>query len=315
MNKKLLLLSAALFTITSTTAQGTLTLQMDQAAKDVSPTLYGLMTEEINFSYEGGLYAQLVRNPSFKDDRNGHRPNPWTPWKSGGPEYWTLTDTLAAKMNIDTQDGINLANQQSLCLKTDGKAGIMNEGYWGFPVRPAALYQGALFIKPDDHQTGSQVNISLVSPDGMTVYATTSIQITDKSWKKYSFTLQTDKKVETTKNARLEIVPQKAGSYHLCRVTLFPETFNNRPNGLRPDLMKMMKAMNPTFLRFPGGNYLEGNDFRNRFDWKRTVGNPDERPGHQSPWGYPSTDGMGLLEFLEWAEDIGAEPLLAVFAG
>jgi alpha-L-arabinofuranosidase len=79
--------------------------------------------------------------------------------------------------------------------------------------------------------------------------------------------------------------------------------------------MEMMVEMNPKFLRFPGGNYLEGNNFANRFDWKQTIGNPDERPGHQSPWGYRSTDGLGLLEFLQWAEDIGGEPVVGVFAG
>jgi len=73
--------------------------------------------------------------------------------------------------------------------------------------------------------------------------------------------------------------------------------------------------MQPKFVRFPGGNYLEGNNFANRFDWKQTIGNPDERPGHQSPWGYRSTDGLGLLEFCQWAEDTGGEPVVGVFAG
>lgn len=76
-----------------------------------------------------------------------------------------------------------------------------------------------------------------------------------------------------------------------------------------------MAEMHPKFLRFPGGNYVEGNKFAERFNWKTTVGDPDYRQGHQSPWGYWSTDGMGLIEFMEWAEDVGAEPLLAVFAG
>ena len=83
----------------------------------------------------------------------------------------------------------------------------------------------------------------------------------------------------------------------------------------RVDLMEMMAEMRPKFVRFPGGNYLEGNNFANRFDWKRTIGNPDERPGHQSPWGYRSTDGLGLLEFCQWAEDTGGEPVVGVFAG
>ena len=40
-----------------------------------------------------------------------------------------------------------------------------------------------------------------------------------------------------------------------------------------------------------------------------------QRPGHRSPWGYWSTDGFGLLEFLDWCEDLHMEPVLAVFAG
>ena len=75
-----------------------LTLQLDKAQKAVSPTLYGIMTEEINYSYEGGLYAQLLRDPSFREDANGKRRNPWTPWHSGGPKYWLATDTLASQL-------------------------------------------------------------------------------------------------------------------------------------------------------------------------------------------------------------------------
>ncbi|HXS68894.1 MAG TPA: alpha-L-arabinofuranosidase C-terminal domain-containing protein, partial [Candidatus Polarisedimenticolia bacterium] len=73
--------------------------------------------------------------------------------------------------------------------------------------------------------------------------------------------------------------------------------------------------LNPKFLRFPGGNYLEGDTVETRFDWKKTIGPIDQRIGHPSPWGYRSTDGMGLMEFLRWCEDMNAEPVLAVYAG
>jgi alpha-N-arabinofuranosidase len=79
--------------------------------------------------------------------------------------------------------------------------------------------------------------------------------------------------------------------------------------------MEKMAAMKPAFLRFPGGNYVEGNHIAERFDWKKTVGNPADRPSHLSPWGYPSSDGFGLLEFLEWCEDLHMQPVLAVYAG
>jgi alpha-L-arabinofuranosidase len=79
--------------------------------------------------------------------------------------------------------------------------------------------------------------------------------------------------------------------------------------------MELLANMKPKFLRFPGGNYLEGNAFNQRFNWKETIGPVEQRPGHPSPWGYWSTDGMGLLEFAEWCEDLDMEPLLGVFAG
>jgi alpha-N-arabinofuranosidase len=84
---------------------------------------------------------------------------------------------------------------------------------------------------------------------------------------------------------------------------------------LRKDLMQMLVDLNPKFLRFPGGNYVEGDTIETRFDWKKTVGPLEERHGHQCPWGYRSSDGLGLLEFLEWCEDMRAEPVLAVYAG
>ena len=79
--------------------------------------------------------------------------------------------------------------------------------------------------------------------------------------------------------------------------------------------MEKLAAMHPQFLRFPGGNYLEGNTIAQRFDWKKTIGPLVDRPGHESPWGYWSTDGFGLLEFLEWCEDLKMRPVLAVYAG
>jgi alpha-N-arabinofuranosidase len=80
--------------------------------------------------------------------------------------------------------------------------------------------------------------------------------------------------------------------------------------------MKLLADMRPAFLRFPGGNYLEGRTIATRFDWKKTIGDITLRPGHMDDaWKYWSSDGMGLLEFLNWCEDLHMQPLLAVYAG
>ena len=328
--KKLLVIIAMLSTNAMMLHAQQLTLRLDKASTEVSPMLYGLMTEEINYSYEGGLYTQLVPNPSFADmfnprgGRRGGRPNPNAPRYTVRPDRWQLSDTVQVQVRQNRQGGINNANPTSLVAHFDAAGlALVSEGYWGFPIRKNTTFQGSLYVKqpaaPNDGSAApaplKSLTIALKSADGSTTYAETKVSGFTGEWKKMNYQLTTSATQADTKDARLFFIADEAGSIELTRVTLFAPSFKNRPNGLRTDLMEMMVEMNPKFLRFPGGNYLEGNNFANRFDWKQTIGNPDERPGHQSPWGYRSTDGLGLLEFLQWAEDIGGEPVVGVFAG
>src|SRR5450755_4167197 len=45
-----------------------ITINADQVKGRSSPILYGLMTEEINYSYDGGLYGELLANRAFQDN-------------------------------------------------------------------------------------------------------------------------------------------------------------------------------------------------------------------------------------------------------
>jgi alpha-N-arabinofuranosidase len=119
----------------------------------------------------------------------------------------------------------------------------------------------------------------------------------------------------STANNQIVVSVDHPGTVWLQLLSVFPPTYKDRANGNRVDLMEMMAAMHPQFLRFPGGNYLEGDFIKERFDWKKTIGPLVDRPGHRSPWNYHSSDGLGLLEFLEWCEDLNMQPVLAVYAG
>ena len=76
-----------------------------------------------------------------------------------------------------------------------------------------------------------------------------------------------------------------------------------------------LRDKKPAFLRFPGGNYLEGRTLAVSAFGECQIHDISQRPGKMVSWNYRSTDGMGLLEFLEWCEDLKMQPLLAVFAG
>ena len=157
--------------------------------------------------------------------------------------------------------------------------------------------------------------VSIELADGKTIYANATLNGVGSAWQKFTFGLTTPSSVKPTADTRFVIRPSAKGTYWFNLVSLFPPTYKNTPNGNRRDIMQLLASMKPQFLRLPGGNYLEGNMFSTRFDWKKTLGPLDNRPGHQGTWGYRSSDGLGLLEYLEWCEDLNMEPLLAVFAG
>jgi len=118
-------------------------------------------------------------------------------------------------------------------------------------------------------------------------------------------------------NARLVLSISQTGTVWLGYVSLFPRaTFNNPSNGLRADLANLLAANHPSFLRYPGGNFIESYNVTNAVRWKKTMGDLALRPGHlNDSWGYWSTDGLGLHEFLQYCEDMGMEPLYGINCG
>src|SRR5213596_1407051 len=86
MTRRTIISSTLLLTALALRAQSpaTLSIEVNQTKSAVSPTLYGLMTEEINYSYDGGLYAELIRNRTFRDDAKN--PVHWSVVQYGGGE-------------------------------------------------------------------------------------------------------------------------------------------------------------------------------------------------------------------------------------
>ncbi len=283
-----------------------LTIQVDHPTAKVSPIFYGLMTEEINHSYEGGIYPELVQ------DRIIGR-------GFGALNNWNMVARGNSIVNIsgDETAGPSEAIKNSLRVtvttaSASSPAGVENDGFWGIAVRPHTLYTGSLWAKTD--APGLPLTISLQNNQTGVVAATATVDGITGDWKRYTYTLKTGE-VPVTSNNHLILTIAKPATVWLDLVSLFPPTYHNRPDGDRADLMDLLAAMHPHFLRLPGGNYLEGTRIADRFDWKKTIGPWVDRPGHMSPWRYRSTDGMGLLEFLEWCEDLHMQPLLAVYAG
>ena len=278
-----------------------ITVHADKPGVSVRPELYGMMTEEINHAYDGGLYAELIQNRAFKDNNNN-------------PVHWSLVQDGGGSGQIALTDNdpvnANLAKSLKLTVATPGKrVGVANDGFWGIPVKPNTTYKASFYAQAADGFDGP-LTVTLEAADGSKVFASAKTGKIGAGWQKYSVTLKTGKVTPSLTN-RFVIAADHAGSVRLSFVSLFPPTYKNRPNGNRIDLMEKMAAMKPAFLRLPGGNYVDPG----HYIWKNTLGPIDQRPGSGGAWGYHISEGLGILEFLEWCEDLKIEPVLAVTDG
>jgi alpha-L-arabinofuranosidase len=282
-----------------------LDIHVDKPLHSVSPTLYGLMTEEINFSYDGGLYPEMVKNRTLRE-------------RDWNQQDWLIVQNAAAgaKFDKDKTTGPSEALNDSIKLTVTSAsaaepAGLRNMGYWGYPLRPDTTYKFSLYAKAD---SSISLLVNLVSNKTGKSVASAEIAAIGSDWKQYKAELHTGK-IPTSEAYHLELTLTKPGTVWMTLVSVFPPTYHNRENGNRKDLMEILGGMHPAFLRFPGGNYLEGDHINERYDWKKTIGPLVDRPTHPSPWHYHSSDGLGLLEFLEWCEDLKMENVLAVYGG
>lgn len=303
------------------------TISLDSIGAPVSPSMYGVFFEEINHAGDGGLYAELVRNRSFEELEmpDGYHaegctlyPKPvrnhidgqikpekyrWTDEPVPG---WTLADTTSATMALTKDNPRFPSAPNSLRLTiadASTPASLINGGYWGMGVDEGHRYTLRTIIRTDPAYAGT-ATARILAHDGTTLAAAPLAIDTSGRWADITATLTP---AATDSAACLALDFDSPGTLWLDYVSLFPErTFRMRPNGLRPDVAAMLENLRPAFVRWPGGCVVEGISLDNRFEWKKTLGDPAARPGEYSTWGYRCSYGFGYHEMLQFCEDIGA---------
>lgn len=259
--------------------------------------------QDINNAGDGGIYAELIRNRVFQG--SSHYPVSLSGWSPiNGAEL--LIKKLAQPLSDALPSSMNVAVSNSTGLKT---VGFANSGWWGIEVRKYE-YKGSFYVRGS--YEGSFV-ASLRSALTNETFGSVKIQSKNKTneWVQHEFTLIPTKDAPNSNNTfALTFNPAgvKDGSLDFNLISLFPPTYKGRANGLRVDIAEAFAALDPKFLRFPGGNALEGPDLANPWKWNETIGPLKDRPGRPGVWGYHTTDGLGLVEYLHWCDDMELEP-------
>ncbi|MGC4030955.1 MAG: alpha-L-arabinofuranosidase C-terminal domain-containing protein [Tepidisphaeraceae bacterium] len=289
--------------------------------KAISPELFGIFFEDLNYAADGGIYPELIQNRSFD-----YSPLDRTTWNA--LTSWELVQRGGGKGNvsIDASYPIHKNNTQYAVLETanagDG-VGLANDGFDGLAVTAGQAYDASLFARhlytgrrwgsPKTEQAEAGTLVVRLESKAGEVLAEATLASPNREWSRLSATLTPTKSDD---HARFVLLMKKSGGVAIDMVSLFPKaTFRNRPNGLRADLAQAVADLKPKFVRFPGGCLVHGNGLGNLYRWKNTIGPVEQRKGQSNLWGYHQSVGLGFFEYFQFCEDIGAAPLPVLPAG
>ncbi len=317
MRSSILLPLAALLSLSGARGSATdldITIDVDNPTVELSPHLYGLFYEDINFAADGGLYAELVQNRSFEyfpvngNDPAGRELHPLSAWDK------VERDGASCELAVVDEDPLNANNTNYLEVRiaAPGRAGVRNLGFDGVRLDGGASYDLSLYARTIDWTGEGRLDITLEDPQGR-VLGKAVVDGIGGEWKKYEATLTSS---ATSDVGRLVATTPGRGTLALDMVSLFPQdTWKGRRNGLRKDLVEALADLNPKFLRFPGGCIAHGHGLDNVYHWKDTVGDVAERKPNWNLWGYHQTYGLGFYEYFLLCEDLGMQPLPVVPVG
>ena len=296
-------------------------LRPGERGPDVPKTLYGIFFEDINYSADGGIYPELVANRGFD-------------WDNGSTHGWENDFRGGAQARISIEHGRPVHEVTASHVRIDAYgagggrgAGLRNRGYHGMYVEKGKKYDLSFYVRGiDGYKGGVRV---VLEADGR-VLAEKRLANSEMNvgrargdaifpelpeWTRAETVFEPS---ETTRQATLSILADSAGIVEFEQVSLFPQdTFNGRKNGLRRDLVQMLKDLKPGIMRFPGGCLVEGRDWNLWYDWKISVGDGslESRRCIWNTWDYWQTMGLGYFEYFCLCEDLGCEPLPVMASG
>ncbi len=308
-----------------------LTVRTQNKKFETAPHLYGLFFEDINRSGDGGLYPEMIRNRAFEDSippsdchleddgralvteagwrdqfNNGEGLMRWIRNNDLQPTTIPAWYTEGASMELDRENTLNEKRVAALSVSFEQGGSVYNTGYAGMHFAAGAAYNFYFFAQAEEK---TELVFALEDADG--VQSEVQINLYGKGYVRYDATFVAARDAD---GGKFRITCPKGGKVTFGFMSLMPaDTYNG--HGLRKDLVEMLKGINPSFLRFPGGCIVEGFSPETAMLFKNVVGPVWERPGHQLMWHYRTTNGLGYHEFLQLCEDMEIEPLYVFNCG
>jgi len=256
----------------------------DRVTTAIDHRIYGKLLEHINHSVEDGLFAEQIRGAGFE-----------------GEDFKTYWESFAERgkvdiANVDFQNG-----SKSVRLRVEGGRATIRQGR--IFLDAGVKYDGSLWMK---RETGLPKLSLLMKTAKGELIASLPLPVTGSNWQEVPFAFTSP--VRNT-HASIEIAATGKGSILVDFVSMM-RSDARRDGMLRPDLLRALSALRPSFIRWPGGS------FASTYKWQEGIGPYAARGYHPNLFwgGYSDYFGFGTDEFLGLCRKVGAEPLIVLAA-
>jgi alpha-N-arabinofuranosidase len=276
------------------------TVKVDAAktAAPISPYIYGQFIEHLGRCIYGGIWAEMLEDRKF-----------YFPITAGYSPYRALQDTAfpvvgaspwqvigdAAKVSM-TKEGAFVGDHSPLLRSGVG----LRQKDLG--VVAGKKYVGYVWAKPASQK--AVVEVTLVWGENASDRQAKTLTVSGSDFSKQTFEFSPAQTTERGASLEIRIV---SGDVVLGPPSLMP---GDNVHGMRRDTLALLKQLNGTIYRWPGGNFASG------YDWRDGIGDRDRRPPRKNPaWTGVEHNDFGTDEFIAFCREIGTEPMIAANTG
>ena len=284
----------------TTNAAESISLKIDPAktGAPISPYIYGQFIEHLGRCIYGGIWAEMLEDRKF-----------YFPITAEYAPYRSLTDTAYPVVGaspwqiIGEPAAVTMVKENAFAGRPSPRlrsgAGIRQ---LDLGVVAAKNYTGYLLA----NALGNNAEIEVVLSWGPTAEerASTRLKFSGKEFSKQTFEFTPKGGSENKASLEIRII---SGEVVLGPPSLMPA---DNIRGMRRDTLALLKQLNGTIYRWPGGNFVSG------YNWRDGIGDRDQRPPRKNPaWTGVEHNDFGTDEFIDFCREIGTEPMIAANTG
>lgn len=153
-----------------------------------------------------------------------------------------------------------------------------------------------------------KISFNVLQDDSLTIKSE-DYAVDSNDWTKYTGVFTAS---HSTSDGKIlfNFKPIETHNLDIDQISVFPRSWKENSDGLRPDLLDAIAQLNPPIIRWPGGCYASA------YRWKSGIGPQDDRVAFPIElWNDVDVNSFGIDEFIPLCRRVGAEPLMVVNIG